>query len=404
MKRKNQDRKKGPNRTFGLSKGGTVAIMLLLIISVGVLGLIGPAETVRAEDEYWEHIETVSHNDDSHPYMDFTGDELIVGSYSSAQLEIYDREDYEKIDTIEADIGFGLRHMRTCPDGDNLVVAYSDTSGDTDGGGIIIYDTSDWSIRYHDETDLSVRSAYFSPDGEYISYGEYYEDADPVNVYVREMDSWDLEITIDDSDIEGNNANMGMAWHPDGSQLALSFRDDEVYSYDTSDWSLIETITHSGSSRELDYNSDGSELVIAWDNGDFTIHDTSDFSTKEEITVSSGDKMTDVAFGPHGDYIVATGIFDSGRLYDRENLDEIQQMQTGGSRRSVFSNSYDSYAFGSDGDVYIYNTGEEDDDGTIITHPDDYDGWTEWLMDNPLIIILAVIFVILIIRMASGED
>ncbi len=53
--------------------------------------------------------------------------------------------------------------------------------------------------------------------------------------------------------------------------------------------------------------------------------------------------------------------------------------------------------------TFTTSTGDDDDDAPLITDPEDYDGWTEWLMDNPLLVVLAVVFVILISRMASDE-
>ena len=334
MKRKNQDRKKGPNRTFGLAKGGTVGILLLLIISVGVVGLIGPAETVRAEDEsaWIDNFE----DDPDGPYGD---DEVFTDNYREPFSEPGTFKRSESDDALVGDtvlyadeFELGSNNYLSMP-GDGLP-NYPD-DGDTITG-----------FMYQDHPEDS----YEDPNPMIGWYGS--ETNDELNGYIVNLDSR----------AGGDSNYLDLRRYDEGSTTLLT-ESEEVEEIEPGQWY---------------------EFVIVLDGDTFTAsiyevdQDTGERGSELE-TISASDNTYHPDDGDEGFIIGARG---SGTEDDEGVEAMIDGVSIG-----------DSPWLGD----------PSDDDGTLITDPEDYDGWTEWLMDNPLLVVLAVVFVIIISKMASDE-
>lgn len=155
--------------------------------------------------------------------------------------------------------------------------------------------------------------ARFSPDGSLLAKA-----SDDSNVYIYDTSDWSLVQTLTDRD--SNDRAYCVEWSPDGSQLAAggaitSGNSDPVYIYDTSTWNVTQTITYSANTAYgLAWSPGGGLLAIAsspsssGDDGYVWVYDTSDWSLAQQVGSDTDSGKRDADFSPDGDYLAITKV------------------------------------------------------------------------------------------------
>jgi WD40 repeat protein/transcriptional regulator with XRE-family HTH domain len=145
----------------------------------------------------------------------------------------------------------------------------------------------------------------------------------------------------------------GIAYHPDGTQLATSSSDGTIKLWDSNSGRELLTLTDDGPVLFIDYNPDGTRLASAGTDGTAKVWDV---GTGEILLTLSGhsDVIIDVAFSPNGKYLATSSQDKTARLWDLESGKELLTL-TG---YKGFVNYVD---FSPDGDLLAAGGG----DGTV---------------------------------------
>ena len=180
-----------------------------------------------------------------------------------------------------------------------------------------------------------------------------------------DADGFELNLseTLEDAT---DNVNS-VAWS--NGYLAIGSSDNNVYIYDTSDWSLVETLE----------DATASVRSVAWSNGylatgssdDVYIYDTSDWSLVETLEDAT-DTVYSVAWSSDGDYLATGGWDNNVYIYDTSDWSLVETLEDATS--TVFSVDWSNgyLASGSEDDnVYVYDTS----DWSLVETLEDATGW-----------------------------
>ena len=156
------------------------------------------------------------------------------------------------------------------------------------------------------QTDSTVYSVSFSPDGNYIAYASMDD-----NVYVHNTNDWNLETTLTEpAGGETGRDVYSVSFSPDGNYIAYGSGNGDVYVHSTSDWSLQQTLTQAnGGVKSVAFSPDGDYIAYGEDSGEIIgvyIHNTDNWSHEQTLT-EAADDVRSVTFSPDSSYIAYGG-------------------------------------------------------------------------------------------------
>ena len=89
---------------------------------------------------------------------------------------------------------------------------------------ILTFDKMVEFLKVLTQATATVNSVSFSPDGNYIAYGDRDD-----NVYIHSTSTWALEETL----TQATSSVISVSFSPDGNYIAYGSSDDNVYVEDT---------------------------------------------------------------------------------------------------------------------------------------------------------------------------
>lgn len=153
---------------------------------------------------------------------------------------------------------------------------------------------------------------------------------------------------------------------PDGTQLAcLNWAVINVYN--TSDWSLITSITNNGDYYALEYSSDGSLLVTDGTNYDEMRLIMFDTTTWEQVLGVDFYYATQIAVQPTGNYLAVAGYESeesTGETLKLFSVSGWQYYSNFGTKSCV--GGFTALAFSRDGSLLCYGTEVDGEDGGTL--------------------------------------
>jgi len=175
-----------------------------------------------------------------------------------------------------------------------------------------------------DEGDESKYSATFSNDGSMLSITNSGGDAQHARIY-EDTDgtgNWTLIETLEDSTISVANS----AWSENDEYFAyFGWEDDDIWIYDTSDWTLDETLTHQRSvSRHGVFSSD--HFIVGGDDGTYTVWDIDTWTVEDTVDPGSDNSYRYGVLTSEGEEYVS-GFFGDGPIFVHDTTDWIEQEQ-----------------------------------------------------------------------------
>lgn len=273
---------------------------------------------------------------------------------------------------------------------------------------------SDYEWKHvHTIDSGSVRAVSFSPDGQYVAATT--NSNKRLRLYTYGDGSWPIALTL--PEIDGTLISS-VEWSPDGSHFAYTAWGGEVYVYGPGGfgWDLKLDIEAAGSVYSSAFSPDGQYFAFGegvGGNGDVHIYDTSDWSLENSITATNG-TVESVAFSEDGqlfsygtrtnivdtysvgnwsyqgritldsdcrglvyssDYLAVADRIEQIRIFDADTRDPVTtfyhgtDIPSGSSDRTLaFSNDEEYFAYASnDGSMYVVNT----DDWSLYRDFDD---------------------------------
>jgi len=186
------------------------------------------------------------------------------------------------------------------------------------------------------------------------------------NIYIYDTANFSLQQTLTDS--SDNILNLAYS----DNYLAASSRDDIVYIYNTGSYSLETTLTEASSGNnsvgDITLSSNGDYVAYADGiNNNIYVHNTSDFSLQTTLT-DAGSDVRSLEFGPNNDYLIS--VDDNNTFIYNQSDFSLQTTITDSSR---FINDADfkpdgsqfALADGGNDNVYIYDTSDFSLENTI---------------------------------------
>ena len=215
------------------------------------------------------------------------------------------------------------------------------------GGGLSI----NYSLHkvFNDGSD-TIHAIKFSPDGTLLAATSLDN-----NVYVYDAIKNSLIQTISDFNIEV----YGVGFSPDGALLAIGGRDNNVRVYLTSDYSLVEKLSDAADSVfSVDFSPDGALLAVGSADNNVYVYNTSDYSLVQTLTDATN-FVNIVDFSPNGALLAAGSEDNNVYVYNTSDYSLVQTLTdaTDAIFSMDFSPDNDRLAAGSaDNNARVYST------------------------------------------------
>lgn len=163
-------------------------------------------------------------------------------------LKVYDTHDFDETEDLSGVVSDDIRSAGYSPDGDYIAVGESIGTG-----GLKLINSSDWSVEltiYEDRSDVTQRFIHdvdFNPDGELIAFTN--GDGD---VYIYTIPDGDKVTEL----YESGSSGYGVSFSPDGEYLAASGEDSiHIYSTETFELELKVDVDIDDPMRALEFSS-----------------------------------------------------------------------------------------------------------------------------------------------------
>lgn len=223
---------------------------------------------------------------------------LAIGISGSPYLAIYDVSDWSEISYTITSSFSSVQALALSPNEKYLALGGF-------GHNVIIMDTDTWTEVDVISIGTDVYDVAYSPDGELIAVASQsapYIEVFETGTFTRVADFSHLPTT-----------GVGVSFSSDGTRLATISSDytDDAIVYDTSDWSVVDLVPHSGNGEKIRYSLNGEYLALGQSIN--PLLKVFDASTLDEITVDTSGISGDVnglAFSP-GDQYIAMGMDSS---------------------------------------------------------------------------------------------
>ncbi|MEE2759107.1 MAG: hypothetical protein VYA86_03915, partial [Candidatus Thermoplasmatota archaeon] len=173
------------------------------------------------------------------------------------------------------------------------------------------------------------RALDFSPNGSLIAVAGYSMDDNLANVHVYGMD-WNSLMVSHIANLSANHYDdtFGMSFSPDGSELYVGGKDDNVTIYDTSSWAVVRIIEFGSDDVYNIVPSPDGRLIAVTHGQELSVHWTSNGSE-----FFNAHNHTDVVLGldwsPDGRWIVTGGNDNRFRIYHAENGSMLAEVNQG---------------------------------------------------------------------------
>ena len=220
------------------------------------------------------------------------------------------------------DSGVMCRTLDVAPNG---MVAVGSDSGDhvylASGSGKIL--TSLFTIG------SNPRGLDFSANGSLLAVAGYGLDGDAANVHVYQMD-WPSQSATHLVNLSANHDDdtFGLSFNPDGSELYVGGKDQNVTIYDTSTWAILHVIEFGGDDVYNIAPSPDGRFIAVTHAQELSVHWTSNGSQFFNVH-----NHTDVVLGldwsPDGRWIITGGNDNRFRVYDPTNGTMIAEVNQG---------------------------------------------------------------------------
>ena len=117
--------------------------------------------------------------------------------------------------------------------------------------------------------------------------------------------------------LTGHTAEVwGVAYHPDGSQMATSSSDGTIKLWDSISGQALHTLARDGTPVFfIDYHPDGTRLAAAYADGTVTIWSLESGQVSQTLS-GHADLVFDVAFSPAGKYLATGSVDQTAKLWD----------------------------------------------------------------------------------------
>jgi len=146
-----------------------------------------------------------------------------------------------------------------------------------------------------------VNSVDFSPDDTMLAAG-----SDDNSVEIFDTSDWSIIQTLNPG---GGNVNA-LAWSPDGTELAVGGDNDDVIIYNTTTWAINQTLSdHGRNVNTVAWSPDGTLLASGSDDEEIFVYNTSTWAIEQNLTNHSGD-VRSVRFSPDSS-MLASGAEDN---------------------------------------------------------------------------------------------
>ncbi|MGC9309940.1 MAG: WD40 repeat domain-containing protein, partial [Candidatus Nanoarchaeia archaeon] len=327
----------------------SVIILLFLIFGIAINYLpymSGEGSTEKS----WQLEDTLTEPISNVYDVDFSPDSQYLAASSYEKVYIYNADDFSYNRNLSAPSY--VHTIKFSPDSQYL--AFSGSISDY----VWIYNTTDWSdIGFTPSSTSTTRTNTFSNDGNYFGYGS------SDKYYIHNVSNWNLLQTIDLNKAT-DTSMLSSTFSPDSQYLAFisvsknatgSYSDEEVYIYNTSDWSQIINLTEISDVEwypGVSFSPDGDYLAYGSGDNKVYVHNTTDWSLITSFSNASDNSIKGVSFSPDGDYL-AYGSGDN-KVYVHNTTD--WSLITSFSNAS--DNSIKGVSFSPDGDYLAYGSGD----------------------------------------------
>ena len=252
------------------------------------------------------------------------------------------------------DSGVMCRALDVAPNG---MVAVGSDSGDhiylASGSGKIL--TSLFTIG------SNPRALDFSPNGSLLAVAGYGLEGDAANVHVYEMD-WISQSASHLVNLSANHDDdtFGMSFSPDGSELYVGGKDENITIYDTSTWAILHVIEFAGDDVYNVAPSPDGRLIAVTHAQEMSVHWTSN-GTQLFNVHNHTDVVLGLDWSPDGRWIITGGNDNRFRVYNPLNGTMITEVNQGSDVYAVDFNKAGTHfvvATTSGSGTSIYNTAD----------------------------------------------
>lgn len=185
---------------------------------------------------------------------------------------------------------------------------------------LMVWDGSDlggdFSINYFldkvfNDGSATIHAIKFSPNGTRLAATSLDN-----NVYVYDTINNSLVQTISNS----NSEAYGVGFSPDGALLAVSSDDNNVYVYDTSDYSLVQTLTDATSGVfSVDFSPNNDRLAVGGADNKVRVYSTINWALLHVLN-DANDWILDVRFDSKGKKLISSSADTNVRSYETNDF------------------------------------------------------------------------------------
>tara|TARA_Y100001968_G_scaffold235519_1_gene218689 strand:+ start:985 stop:4962 length:3978 start_codon:yes stop_codon:yes gene_type:complete len=191
--------------------------------------------------------------------------------------------------------------------------------GADDGDHVYIARSSGKIVQSLFTMGSNPRALDFSPNGSLLAAAAYSLNDNMANVHVYEM-NWNALMVSPVANLSSNHYDdtFGMSFSPDGTELYVGGKDNNVTIYDTSTWAVLRVIEFGEDDVYNIVSSPDGRLIAVTHGEELSVHWTSNGSQLYNVHNHSN-VVLGLDWSPDGRWIITGGNDDRFRIYHAEN-------------------------------------------------------------------------------------